>query len=220
MLKQEMLSKGGEAAVADQVVNCRRESTDVILMGTLAQHKVIEKLKIQPAGLPALAAELEELLDYEEAPGGASLLLPVNSFALQQLFLQLQPGAEAAEPAVPGQDAVAGNNEHQGVGPAGIAHSPCRPPACPGSGQFHRSYGIHPTEWPATVSTPPFERVCPGRPGQGKGLPGAGKPLFHLAGSFLQQGTGLFFPVPGAKEAAVRPSASASRARAPRGVST
>ncbi|HOB35072.1 MAG: hypothetical protein GX090_00975 [Firmicutes bacterium] len=63
MLKQEMLSKGGEAAVADQVVNCRRESTDVILMGTLAQYKkVIEKLKIQPAGLPALAAELEELL--------------------------------------------------------------------------------------------------------------------------------------------------------------
>jgi len=63
ILKQEMLSKGGEAAVGCQVVNCKQESTDVILMGTLAQYReVLQTLKIQPAGLSDLAAELEKLL--------------------------------------------------------------------------------------------------------------------------------------------------------------
>lgn len=63
ILKQEMLSKGGEAAVGAQVVNCRQQRTDVVLMGTLAQYKrVLRSLKIQPVGLNALAVELEELL--------------------------------------------------------------------------------------------------------------------------------------------------------------
>ncbi|MDD4079333.1 MAG: hypothetical protein PHP58_06470 [Eubacteriales bacterium] len=63
ILKQEMLSKGGEAAVGAQVVNCKQDKTDVILMGTLAQfRKVLKNLKIQPAGLSTLAKELEQLL--------------------------------------------------------------------------------------------------------------------------------------------------------------
>lgn len=63
ILKQEMLSKGGEAAVGDQVVNCRQPKTDVVLMGTIAQYRrVIKTLKIQPVGLAKLAEELEELL--------------------------------------------------------------------------------------------------------------------------------------------------------------
>lgn len=63
ILKQEMLSKGGEAAVGDQVVNCRQDKTDVVLMATLAQYrKVIKYLKIQPGVLPSLAGDLEELL--------------------------------------------------------------------------------------------------------------------------------------------------------------
>lgn len=63
ILKQEMLSKGGEAAVGAQVVNCKQDKTDVILMGTLAQYRrVIKNLRIQPAGLPALAEELAALL--------------------------------------------------------------------------------------------------------------------------------------------------------------
>jgi len=64
ILKQEMLSKGGEAAVGEQVVNCRQPKTDVVLMGTLAQFKrVIKSLKIQPVGLAELARQLEELLN-------------------------------------------------------------------------------------------------------------------------------------------------------------
>ena len=63
ILKQEMLSKGGEAAVGDQVVNCRQPSTDAILMGTIAQYRrVIKTLKIQPVGLAKLAQQLEEML--------------------------------------------------------------------------------------------------------------------------------------------------------------
>lgn len=63
ILKQEMLSKGGEAAVGAQVVNCHQEKTDVVLMGTLAQYRrVLKSLKIQPVGLSALARELEKLL--------------------------------------------------------------------------------------------------------------------------------------------------------------
>jgi len=63
ILKQEMLSKGGEAAVGAQVANCHLDQSDVVLMGTLAQYRtVIKTLKIQPAGLKKLAKELEELL--------------------------------------------------------------------------------------------------------------------------------------------------------------
>ncbi|MTI95137.1 MAG: hypothetical protein FH749_06565 [Firmicutes bacterium] len=63
ILKQEMLSKGGEAAVGDQVVNCRQDRTDALLCGTVAQfRRVIRTLKIQPVGLPELASELEKLL--------------------------------------------------------------------------------------------------------------------------------------------------------------
>ncbi|MCR3922645.1 MAG: hypothetical protein NUK65_09050 [Firmicutes bacterium] len=63
ILKQEMLSKGGEAAVAAGAVNNSQASGDVILMGTLQQfRKVIRSLRIQPVGLPQLADQLTELL--------------------------------------------------------------------------------------------------------------------------------------------------------------
>lgn len=64
ILKQEMLSKGGEAAVHAGAVNCKQKSGDVILMGTLAQYrKVIRSLRIQPVGLPLLAEKLKILLN-------------------------------------------------------------------------------------------------------------------------------------------------------------
>ncbi len=63
ILKQEMLSKGGEAAVAGGVINCSIPLTDVLLMGTLNQYRnVIETLKLQPFGLVELAGSLEVLL--------------------------------------------------------------------------------------------------------------------------------------------------------------
>lgn len=63
ILKQEMLSKGGEAAVHAGVVNCRQKTSDVILMGTVHQfRKVIKSLRIQPVGLPLLAEKLKNIL--------------------------------------------------------------------------------------------------------------------------------------------------------------
>lgn len=63
ILKQEMLAKGGEAAVAGGVINCSIPLTDVLLMGTLQQYRnVIETLKLQPFALAELADSLEKLL--------------------------------------------------------------------------------------------------------------------------------------------------------------
>lgn len=64
ILKQEMLSKGGDAAVHAGCVNCRQRTSDIILMGTLKQYRqIIKSLRIQPIGLPKLAEKLSALLD-------------------------------------------------------------------------------------------------------------------------------------------------------------
>ncbi len=64
ILKQEMLSLGGDAAVARGTVACSIQSTDAVLIGTDKQlQQLCEKLKAQPFGLSALAAELSALLN-------------------------------------------------------------------------------------------------------------------------------------------------------------
>ncbi|HWI54751.1 MAG TPA: dihydropteroate synthase [Desulfobacteria bacterium] len=61
ILKQEMLSKGGEAAVSRGVGNFSAANTDVLLMGTVKQYnRVISKLRAQPFGLSKLAVLLDE----------------------------------------------------------------------------------------------------------------------------------------------------------------
>lgn len=63
ILKQEMLSLGGDAAVARGTVACSIDKTDVILIGTDKQlHALCAKLAAQPFGLPALAADLKQVL--------------------------------------------------------------------------------------------------------------------------------------------------------------
>lgn len=66
LIKQEMLSKGGEAAVS-------RESlygegyTDVLLMGTVKHYRqLIKKLRLQPFGLKELAEEIQNIIDNLE----------------------------------------------------------------------------------------------------------------------------------------------------------
>ncbi|MGE5373125.1 MAG: dihydropteroate synthase [Solirubrobacterales bacterium] len=62
ILKQEMLSKGGEAAVRRETVLAEGR-TDVLLFGTLRQYQLLlKKLRMQPFGLKHLAGELETLL--------------------------------------------------------------------------------------------------------------------------------------------------------------
>ncbi len=64
ILKQEMLSKGGEAAVSRGVGNFSVDKTDVLLMGTVKQfNRLIAKLKAQPFGLAKLADLLCQTLN-------------------------------------------------------------------------------------------------------------------------------------------------------------
>ena len=63
ILKQEMLSLGGDAAVARGTVACSIDNTDCVLIGTAKQlARLCIKLKVQPFGLSELAAELDRLL--------------------------------------------------------------------------------------------------------------------------------------------------------------
>ncbi|HEX9078245.1 MAG TPA: dihydropteroate synthase [Desulfuromonadaceae bacterium] len=72
VLKQEMLSLGGDAAVARGTVACSIDRSDVILIGTVKQlHMLCRKLARQPFGLPALAGELEALVTNASAPPGS-----------------------------------------------------------------------------------------------------------------------------------------------------
>lgn len=67
ILKQEMLSKGGEAAVSRGVVNKSVRETDVLLMGTLRQYEeLFPKLRMQPFGLQKLGEELKSVLNNVE----------------------------------------------------------------------------------------------------------------------------------------------------------
>ncbi|PKN33341.1 MAG: dihydropteroate synthase [Deltaproteobacteria bacterium HGW-Deltaproteobacteria-19] len=64
ILKQEMLSVGGDAAVARGTVACSLLSTDVVLMGTVKQlRRFAAKMAFQPFGLKALAEGIPALLE-------------------------------------------------------------------------------------------------------------------------------------------------------------
>lgn len=63
LIKQEMLSKGGEAAVAREVGSLTPQRSDLLLMGTFRQFRsLIKKLKFQPFQSREVARELEEAL--------------------------------------------------------------------------------------------------------------------------------------------------------------
>lgn len=63
ILKQEMLSLGGDVALPRGVLTGRLKKTDCLLMGNLAQLNCLkDKLKIQPFGLKSLSRNLSECL--------------------------------------------------------------------------------------------------------------------------------------------------------------
>jgi dihydropteroate synthase len=63
IIKQEMLSLGGDAAVSRGSVDCSIEKTDVLIMGTGKQiFRFIEKADLQPFGMKDIASDLQELL--------------------------------------------------------------------------------------------------------------------------------------------------------------
>jgi len=63
VMKQEMLSAGGEVAVSKGTASCSVETTDAIISGTLSQFRILtDKLRIQSFGLKEVAAALEDAL--------------------------------------------------------------------------------------------------------------------------------------------------------------
>lgn len=69
ILKQEMLSLGGDAAVTRGTVACSVDKTDCVLIGTVKQlTRLCGKLQVQPFGLPDLAGELNWLLQNLVSP--------------------------------------------------------------------------------------------------------------------------------------------------------
>jgi dihydropteroate synthase len=74
VLKQQMLSLGGDAAVARDVITHAVDSTDVLIMGTARQMRdLVQKLSWQPFGLPELGVRIESLLDTLEGSGASVL---------------------------------------------------------------------------------------------------------------------------------------------------
>lgn len=64
IIKQEMLSQGGDAAVSRGCVDCSVSRTDALIMGTVKQVlRFAEKLSLQPFGLKDVSSDLRELLD-------------------------------------------------------------------------------------------------------------------------------------------------------------
>ncbi|MBN1289400.1 MAG: dihydropteroate synthase [Actinobacteria bacterium] len=64
ILKQVMLSRGGECATPREVYLLTNEPVKVVMMGTVNQFRdAIINLRLQPFGLSRLAAELQELID-------------------------------------------------------------------------------------------------------------------------------------------------------------
>jgi len=63
ILKQEMLSRGGEVATSREVYELQGGKADCLVMGTLTQfERLLPKLKAQPFGLRRLAASVEAAL--------------------------------------------------------------------------------------------------------------------------------------------------------------
>lgn len=80
ILKQEILSLGGDAAIARGALSGKVKKTDCLAMGTLAQFSALRnKLKKQPFGLGGLSSEIATTMaNYNRN----SFLLDLNKFRL------------------------------------------------------------------------------------------------------------------------------------------
>lgn len=63
LVKQAFLAHGAEAAVSRETAAFAAETTDVVLMGTLAQYRaILPRLREQPFGLRSFSEALEKFL--------------------------------------------------------------------------------------------------------------------------------------------------------------
>jgi len=63
IIKQEMLSVGGDAAVARGSISCSVPASDILIMGTIKQIlAMVRKIEKQPFGLNSIAVNIRELI--------------------------------------------------------------------------------------------------------------------------------------------------------------
>ena len=97
IIKQEMLGKGGDAAVSRGVLDGSADPSDIIVMGTVRQIEAMAaKLKMQPFGLPALADKIRGAISSLEGrrPFGLDCrgrILPIGSRTLVMGILNVTP---------------------------------------------------------------------------------------------------------------------------------
>jgi dihydropteroate synthase len=69
VIKQEMLARGGDAAIPMGALRCDPGEMEVLVLGTLAQVRgLVKNLLGQPFNLPAVARAIEEALEMMEDP--------------------------------------------------------------------------------------------------------------------------------------------------------
>ena len=74
ILKQSMLSLGGDVAVHRNVIVGTVEETDLLMMGSLKQYeKLVVKLAAQPFGLKEIGLQLKAMLAHLETPAFRTL---------------------------------------------------------------------------------------------------------------------------------------------------
>ena len=75
IMKQEMLSRGGDVAVAETVGKFEDKKTDILIMGTLAQYvRLVRKLRMQSYGdCLKISQDLGDLLFKDFDLGGLSV---------------------------------------------------------------------------------------------------------------------------------------------------
>ena len=76
ILKQEMLSAGGDAAVSEHSVDCSLPTTDVLLMGTVKQYRVVlGKMRGQGTAIKGKAQYGGKSADYADLAGEIETVL-------------------------------------------------------------------------------------------------------------------------------------------------
>lgn len=82
IIKQEMLSKGGEATISQVVYSKKQANSDVLLLGTLCHYReLLKKLRMQPfKSLVAIASELEQALARYAGEGIHPLTIAGRTF--------------------------------------------------------------------------------------------------------------------------------------------
>lgn len=69
IIKQEMLARGGDAAVPKLALRCDPRPEEVIIMGSVHQIAgLVRNLASQPFRLPSLARLIDEALDGIDSP--------------------------------------------------------------------------------------------------------------------------------------------------------